>query len=979
MPVIPLAGVGRNRFPTTGSTMDSRWSTNNIHSVNARSYTQTPSSTAVSLQNNTKHHTRARLDPLVYRRLPEERNITPYLSKTDRWSTSESKGPIPTKAKAVSVHNQLQTNQLASSSTTLSPIWSHRRCTGDTFGSLRHYGRLRRLLLPNFSTPGKPGATGGRAIGTTSSTRGSAHGILTLPMDSQARRTSTHQISPQPRGAMLAIRRRSTSLEHGPYNPTGTIYKYSTTNVSPIGNSNIGVKVAAGAHPRVPVHRFHLQHGETSNPIPGRQEAETSGYDTISTRTQNAHCEKISKAGRHNRIIEAGTMGCPVVCSPNMAVHRSTRALECLDNPYTISNTEPKIFRKCHNEKELKTVELQEGQGSIYRRKSNRLGSSIRTVTDPKGKMDKIRTRNIYNHSRTQSNDTNLPNKKQVLGSRAICQRSTTPARFHGSNILHSEGNRKIYPPAQGGGSILQSGNEIKNLPMGPGVDTIRTTTSRRTVPLYRQARLVNPYTISEKPIGTMGNHTADGSIRYRNNDALSQILHMASPGGHYGYRCPPLLLAKTFLRMSPGPLDPCRGSKTSSYGRYHRNFNNSLGRYHLTPLYSGTSRRRSGLGMGRRGGPDFTTDVPTERTPTCLSLQGVNHQPSSRGQKNGIKSGKDKRDITSSTGIYYSNNNYPNGVPKPDLQSTHPGDTGKNTTGMSKEEAEGKLKIPMPNYVYGAHARSTVNTYLGVARRYLARYGWPPTVLGLTQFLSDNGPKTSAPSMISALRWTCKWTMHQFPQDNNSTLLQYKRAGKRMGNKLPQSDPISPAHVRTYLENTPPGKERDMTMALSLLGLTAGWRPSNIIEAKIEDAKTEHGRIKITLRGAKNDKLIRDNPVTYIKPSMGNGKLCPYRWLRAWLHQQEGKPSNNPLFTLDGKKLTRKDLDRIAKQIGKQGKYTPKSFRRGMASTLAEKGVSLPIIMAAGHWRSPGMPAKYVASHAPSNAQVSTIIDSYF
>jgi len=113
----------------------------------------------------------------------------------------------------------------------------------------------------------------------------------------------------------------------------------------------------------------------------------------------------------------------------------------------------------------------------------------------------------------------------------------------------------------------------------------------------------------------------------------------------------------------------------------------------------------------------------------------------------------------------------------------------------------------------------------------------------------------------------------------------------------------------------------------------------------------------KLTVR-LKSPKEDRTGKVVVVDIHETKGSLCPIRAFENWRRGSQTTPGM-PLFRdeagvpLTGNKLNRILKDRIGGFAVGGGKFTTHSFRSGLASTMANKGLTEDDIAEAGRWSS--------------------------
>jgi integrase len=129
--------------------------------------------------------------------------------------------------------------------------------------------------------------------------------------------------------------------------------------------------------------------------------------------------------------------------------------------------------------------------------------------------------------------------------------------------------------------------------------------------------------------------------------------------------------------------------------------------------------------------------------------------------------------------------------------------------------------------------------------------------------------------------------------------------------------------------------------------------------DAKIQHCKVEGRATKCIEVRVKNPKESRAGTVAVIDVFETGGHTCPVKAFEKWSRLQS-RPAEKPLFADEnGKPLTGQNLNNILKMVLKEvvdyrrGSITSHSFRSGLASLMAEKGMSDEEIQIAGRWSS--------------------------
>jgi integrase len=158
---------------------------------------------------------------------------------------------------------------------------------------------------------------------------------------------------------------------------------------------------------------------------------------------------------------------------------------------------------------------------------------------------------------------------------------------------------------------------------------------------------------------------------------------------------------------------------------------------------------------------------------------------------------------------------------------------------------------------------------------------------------------------------------------------------------------------------------------ALILLGLTGGFRRSEIVALNVRDVVEEDRGVLVTVRRSKTDQEGEGATVGILYAR--NPRLCAPSALRDWLGVRGAAGLDDPIFTpltrggkVRERRLTgeavRLIVERHATAAGiDPNTVSPHSLRAGFATSAAIAGRSLEAIARHGRWRSLDMVLRYV------------------
>jgi hypothetical protein len=129
--------------------------------------------------------------------------------------------------------------------------------------------------------------------------------------------------------------------------------------------------------------------------------------------------------------------------------------------------------------------------------------------------------------------------------------------------------------------------------------------------------------------------------------------------------------------------------------------------------------------------------------------------------------------------------------------------------------------------------------------------------------------------------------------------------------------------------------------------------------DAKIQHCSIEGRQTKCIEVRVKSPKESKAGSIAVIDVFETGGQTCPVKAFEKWERQQV-RLGDKPLFSEDrGKPLTGSELNKMLKELlgdlvdYRKGSITAHSFRSGLASLMAEKGMSDEDIQIAGRWSS--------------------------
>jgi integrase len=129
--------------------------------------------------------------------------------------------------------------------------------------------------------------------------------------------------------------------------------------------------------------------------------------------------------------------------------------------------------------------------------------------------------------------------------------------------------------------------------------------------------------------------------------------------------------------------------------------------------------------------------------------------------------------------------------------------------------------------------------------------------------------------------------------------------------------------------------------------------------DAKIQHCLIDGRQTKCIEIRVKNPKESKAGSIAIIDVFETGGQTCPVKAFEKW-EKQHVRVVNKPLFSEnEGKPLTGSELNKLLKRLlsdlvdYRKGSITAHSFRSGLASLMAEKGMSDEDIQIAGRWSS--------------------------
>jgi len=128
--------------------------------------------------------------------------------------------------------------------------------------------------------------------------------------------------------------------------------------------------------------------------------------------------------------------------------------------------------------------------------------------------------------------------------------------------------------------------------------------------------------------------------------------------------------------------------------------------------------------------------------------------------------------------------------------------------------------------------------------------------------------------------------------------------------------------------------------------------------DAKIQHCLIDGRQTKCIEIRVKNPKESKAGSIAIIDVFETGGQTCPVKAFEKW-EKQHVKVANKPLFSEKEKPLTGRELNKMLKELlgdlvdYRKGSITAHSFRSGLASLMAEKGMSDEDIQIAGRWSS--------------------------
>ena len=191
---------------------------------------------------------------------------------------------------------------------------------------------------------------------------------------------------------------------------------------------------------------------------------------------------------------------------------------------------------------------------------------------------------------------------------------------------------------------------------------------------------------------------------------------------------------------------------------------------------------------------------------------------------------------------------------------------------------------------------------------------------------------------------------------------------------------PIRERHYRQLVERrmeVPPWNKEWEARLYSLVdialvgfgrdGMLRGTELCTALKSDLEDMGGGAGRLYIPR--SKNDEDGVGVPVYISQRSMGDVARMGDAMVTAGLWDEH----EERIFPLKRSWISQRIKDAAAR-LGLEGKYGSHSLRIGMAQDLAVAGFSLPMIMSAGRWKTPEMPAYYIRGLVPEEFAVARL-----
>ena len=191
-------------------------------------------------------------------------------------------------------------------------------------------------------------------------------------------------------------------------------------------------------------------------------------------------------------------------------------------------------------------------------------------------------------------------------------------------------------------------------------------------------------------------------------------------------------------------------------------------------------------------------------------------------------------------------------------------------------------------------------------------------------------------------------------------------------GERARRARPVDPKMLRAMADNLDNGLLDARDWAIMLLGFSGLLRRSEIAALNHDDIDWKDGGIVIHIRTSKTDQRGQGEVVGI--PNASDPDICPVSALRRYIDLTEktgisGRPKQE-IFKNHGSaarhsrinpRVVAHTVKRLAKGAGLDPKqFSGHSLRAGGATTLAESGVDLAMIVVQGRWKDPKTVSKH-------------------
>ena len=188
----------------------------------------------------------------------------------------------------------------------------------------------------------------------------------------------------------------------------------------------------------------------------------------------------------------------------------------------------------------------------------------------------------------------------------------------------------------------------------------------------------------------------------------------------------------------------------------------------------------------------------------------------------------------------------------------------------------------------------------------------------------------------------------------------------RELGLRPITADPLRPVDLAKAVATLPDSLTGARERAILLAGFAGALRRSEIVGLDVENVSWIDGDMGLFLPKRKTDQFRRG---THVHVPSGRDETCPVRAMRTWLDR--GQLVDGACFRWVrgehalARRISPPEVARVCRQAaaraGLQGRYSGHSLRAGFATSAAEAGVPLALIMKQGGWTKEETVLRYI------------------